>query len=82
MDLARRRLSPERISTMPRVAEVLRDQSIPVAEVFRKLGIPEQPYYRWRKAYGGMRVDTRPANSRNTNGHLERKLSKTLRISS
>ena len=28
-----------------------------VAEVCRKLGISEQTYYRWRKEYGGMRVD-------------------------
>jgi len=28
-----------------------------VGEVSRKLGIAEQTYYRWRKVYGGMRVD-------------------------
>ena len=26
-------------------------------EVARKLGITEQTYYRWRKEYGGLRVD-------------------------
>ena len=28
-----------------------------VAEVVRELGIHEVTYYRWRKEYGGMRVD-------------------------
>lgn len=55
--MARKRFSPEQIITMLREAEVLLNQSIPVAEVCRKLGISEQTYYRWRKEYGGMRVD-------------------------
>ncbi len=29
----------------------------PAAEVCRKLGTSEQTYYRWRKEYGGLRVD-------------------------
>ncbi len=28
-----------------------------IGEISRKLGISEQTYYRWRKEYGGMRVD-------------------------
>jgi transposase-like protein len=28
-----------------------------IGDVSRKLGISEQTYYRWRKEYGGMRVD-------------------------
>jgi putative transposase len=55
--MARKRFSPEQIITMLREAEVLLNQSNPVAEVCRKLGISEQIYYRWRKEYGGMRVD-------------------------
>jgi putative transposase len=55
--MARKRFSPEQIITMLREAEVLLNQSSPVAEVCRKLGIAEQTYYRWRKEYGGMRVD-------------------------
>lgn len=38
-----------------------------VAEVCRKLGISEQTYYRWRKEFGGMKVD----QARHLNG-LER----------
>jgi transposase-like protein len=55
--MARKRFTPEQVITMLREAEVLLNQSNPVAEVCRKLGIFEQTYYRWRKEYGGMRVD-------------------------
>ena len=55
--MARKRLTPEQIITMLREAEVLLNQSNPVAEVCRNLGVSEQTYYRWRKEYGGMRVD-------------------------
>ena len=55
--MARKRFTPEQIITMLREAEVLLSQSNPISEVCRKLGISEQTYYRWRKEYGGMRVD-------------------------
>jgi putative transposase len=55
--MGRKWYSPEQIITMLRKAEVLLNQSNPVAEVCRKLGVSEQTYYRWRKEYGGMRVD-------------------------
>ena len=28
-----------------------------VAEVTRRLGIPEQAFYRWKKDYGGLELD-------------------------
>jgi len=55
--MGRKRFSPEQIITMLREAEMLLTQGTPVAEVCRKLGETEQTYYRWRKEYGGMRVD-------------------------
>jgi hypothetical protein len=55
--MSRKRYSPEQIITMLREAEVLLNQATPLAEVCRKLGVPEQTYHRWRKEYGGMRVD-------------------------
>jgi transposase-like protein len=42
---------------MLREAEVMVNQGSTVIEVARKLGIAEQTYYRWRKEYGGMRID-------------------------
>lgn len=55
--MARRRFTSEQIITMLREAEVLLSQGSTVIEVARKLGIAEQTYYRWRKEYGGMRID-------------------------
>ena len=40
-----------------REAEVLLSQGSTVGEASRKLGVTEQTYYRWRKEYGGMRVE-------------------------
>ncbi len=47
----------EQIIIMLREAEVLLSQGSTVSEVARKLGITEQTYYRWRREYGGMKVD-------------------------
>ena len=55
--MGRKRFTPEQIITMLREAEVLLSQGAQVAEVWRKLGVSEQTYYRWRKDYGGMRID-------------------------
>jgi transposase-like protein len=49
--------TPEQIITMLREAEVLLSQGSTAVEAARKLGITEQTYYRWRKEYGGMKVD-------------------------
>ena len=49
--------SAEQIIGKLREAEVLQGQGSPVGEVSRKLGITEQTYYRWRREYGGMRVE-------------------------
>jgi putative transposase len=56
-DMGRKRFTAEQIINMLREAEVLLNQDSTVGEVCRKLGISEQTYYRWRKDYGGMRVD-------------------------
>jgi len=55
--MARKRFTSEQIITMLREAEVLLNQGSTVIQIVRKLGIAEQTYYRWRKEYGGMRVD-------------------------
>ncbi len=55
--MGRKRFTAEQIINMLREAEVLVNQGSTVGEVCRKLGISEQTYYRWRKDYGGMRVD-------------------------
>jgi transposase-like protein len=42
---------------MLREAEVELAKGQSVKEVAKKLGITDQTYYRWRKEYGGLRVD-------------------------
>jgi transposase-like protein len=49
--------SAEQIIGKLREAEVLLGQGGTVGEVSRKLGITEQTYYRWRREYGGMRLE-------------------------
>ena len=55
--MGRKRYTPEQIISMLREAEVLQSQGTKMADVCRKLGISAQTYCRWRKEYGGMRVD-------------------------
>lgn len=55
--MARRRYKPEEIIAKLREAEILLAQGMTVPEVVREFGIHEVTYYRWRKEYGGMRVN-------------------------
>ena len=55
--MARKRFSAEQIITKLREAEVELSKGKAVAQVVRKLGVTEQTYYRWRKEYGGMKVE-------------------------
>ena len=55
--MARRTFTAEQIISKLREAEVLLSQDSSVGEASRKLGVVEQTYYRWRKEYGGMRVE-------------------------
>ncbi len=40
-----------------REAEIMLNQGANVGEASRKIGVTEQTYYRWRKEYGGMRIE-------------------------
>ena len=40
-----------------REVEILLNQGGTVGEACRKIGVTEQTYYRWRKEYGGMRIE-------------------------
>jgi transposase-like protein len=55
--MSRKRFTSEQIIGILREAEVLQSQGMTISEISRKLSISEQTYYRWRKDYGGMRVD-------------------------
>lgn len=55
--MAKHRHTSDQIIAKLREAEVELAQGAKVPAVVRKLGITEQTYYRWRKAYGGLRTD-------------------------
>jgi len=55
--MSRKRFTVEQIIDKLREAEVLSANGTGVAEVCRQLGVTEQTYYRWRKEYGGLRVE-------------------------
>ena len=55
--MGRRTFKAEEIIGKLREAEVLLSQGDSVGEASRKIGVSEQTYYRWRKEYGGMRVE-------------------------
>ena len=55
--MARKRYSTEQIIGMLREAEVKLSQGEAVGVICRGLGISEQSYYRWRRDYGGLKLD-------------------------
>ena len=58
--MSRRRHTAEQIITALREAEVGLANGKTVAMVARDLGVSEQTYYRWRREFGGMKVDQAP----------------------
>ena len=55
--MARRGYRSEQIIKKLRVAEVLLGQGSTVGESARKIGVTDETYYRWRREYGGMRIE-------------------------
>jgi putative transposase len=55
--MAKKTYTPEQIINKLRQAEVHLSQGDGIGEASRKIGVTEQTYYRWRKEYGGMRVE-------------------------
>ena len=55
--MARKRYSAEQIISKLREAEVALSKGQTTSQVCKKLGITENTYYRWRREYGGLRVD-------------------------
>jgi putative transposase len=52
-----KRHKPEQIISKLREAEVELSRGNSVVQASRKIGVTEQTYYRWRKEYGGLKVD-------------------------
>ena len=55
--MSRKRHTPEQIIRKLREVDVELAKDQTTGDVVRKLGITEQTYYRWRKEYGGLKVD-------------------------
>jgi transposase-like protein len=55
--MGRGRHTAEQIIGKLREAEVLLGKGMPMEEVLRQLGISDATYYKWRKEYGGLRLD-------------------------
>ena len=52
-----RRPKPEEIVSKLRQVDVLVSQGKSVADSVRSIGVTEVTYYRWRKEYGGLKLD-------------------------
>jgi transposase-like protein len=55
--MVRKSYTPEQIINKLREAEILLNQGATIGEASRKIGVTEQTYYRWRKEYGGLRIE-------------------------
>jgi len=49
--------TPEQIIDKLREAEILLNEGASIALIIKGLGVSDVTYYRWRKEYGGMRID-------------------------
>ncbi len=55
--MARKSFTSEQIINKLREAEILIGQGTTLTVMLKKIGVSNCTYYRWRKEYGGMRVD-------------------------
>jgi len=55
--MSKKRFTGEQIISKLREAEVLQSNGLSISEICRQIEIKEQTYYKWRKEYGGMRVN-------------------------
>jgi putative transposase len=74
--MARKRFTAEQIIHKLREGDVLLGQGLRVPEACRRLGVSDKTYYRWRSAYGVMKVDQakRFKELEKENGRLKRLL--------
>ncbi len=55
--MPKKRYTAEDIIHKLRESDVLLSQGKTVSQACKQLGVSDQTYYRWRKSYGGMKVD-------------------------
>jgi transposase-like protein len=72
--MAKHRYTAEEIIHKLREADVLLGQGKTIADACKQLGVTDHTYFRWRKAYGGLKVDQakRLKELETENGRLKR----------
>ena len=55
--MKKKRYGSEQIITKLREVEIMQSKGIKIGDACKKIGVTEQTYYRWRKVYGGMKVE-------------------------
>ena len=55
--MIKKRYGSEQIITKLREVEIMLSKGSTIGEASKRIGITEQTYYRWRKQYGGMRIE-------------------------
>ena len=72
--MARKKYSPEQIVAIRRQIEIEVANLKPTGQACREAGITEQTYYRWRKEYGGLKLEQarRMKDLEKENGRLRR----------
>jgi transposase-like protein len=55
--MPKKRHKAEEIVSSLRQVDVLTSQGSTVADAIRQIGVTEVTYYRWRKEYGGLKMD-------------------------
>ena len=53
----RKNFTPGQVNNKLGEAEVHVNQGTSISEASRKIGVTEQTYYRWRREYGGLRIE-------------------------
>jgi len=53
----KKRYGSEQIITKLREVEIMLSKGSTIGEASKRIGVTEQTYYRWRKQYGGMKVE-------------------------
>jgi transposase-like protein len=78
--MPKKRFRSEEIIHKLREADVLIGQGRTIPEITRQWGVTDKTYYRWRKEYGGMKIDQakRLKDLEQENARLRRALSDTI----
>jgi putative transposase len=55
--MGKKRYGSEQIINKLREVEIMLSKGSTIGEASKRIGVTEQTYYRWRKQYGGMRIE-------------------------